>query len=210
MSRQAIPGGTFYPARPWSGPSVGNSNQKLFHLPKGDMFMQSGVKHVVAGLFLVCCFLMSSGPAAAQNSPQDHTQIYKRAVGALDAADKKLAGNYTAEAKALLKEARSLFAILQKEMPEKMKTHELTQAQDDQYNTNQKMGDDSFAQAQKLEQSAQEKQKKSDSLEAQGNRDVAVKLQQEAVQEMNQAQRAFLKAEMYHLRNLQLTFGSFK
>jgi hypothetical protein len=186
------------------------SRQKLFNLPKGDILMQSGVKSVLAGSFLVFCFLLSAWPAAAQNTPQDHSQILKRAVGALDAADKKLAGNYTAEAKALLKESRSLFGILQKEMPEKMKNTELTPAQEDQYNANQKLGDDSSAQGQKLEQSAQDKQKKSDTMEAQGNQDMAVKLQQEAVQEMNQAQKAYLKAEMYHLRNLQLTFGFLK
>jgi Skp family chaperone for outer membrane proteins len=172
--------------------------------------MQSGLKSVLGGLLLVVCFLLSAWPAAAQNAPQDHSQIYKRAVGALDGAEKKLAGNYTAEAKNLLKESRSLFGILQKEMPDKMKTMELTQAQDDQYSSNQKLGDDSSAQGQRLEQTAQEKQKKSESLEAQGNQDMAVKLQQEAVQEMNLAQKAYLKAEIYHLKNLQLAFSFLK
>lgn len=172
--------------------------------------MQLSVKSVLAGSFLVLSFLLCAWPAAAQNTPQDHAQIYKRAVAALDAAEKKIAGNFTAEAKALLKESRSLFGILQKEMPEKMKTMELTPAQEDQYNTNQKLGEDSLAQGQKLEQSAQEKQKKSDALEAQGNQDVAVKLQQEAVRDANLAHKAYLKAEMYHLRNLQLIFGSLK
>jgi hypothetical protein len=172
--------------------------------------MQSGLKNVLAGLFLVCCILLSPWPSAAQNTPQDHSQIYKRAVAALDTAEKKLTGNYTAEAKALLKESRSLFGILQKEMPEKMKNMELTPAQEDQYNANQKLGEDSSAQGQKLENSSQEKQKKSDSMEAQGNQDMAVKLQQEAVQELNQAQKAYLKAEIFHLKNLQLTFGFLK
>jgi len=172
--------------------------------------MQSGLKSVLGGLLLVFCFLLSAWPAAAQNAPQDHSQIYKRAIASLDAAEKKLSGNYTAEAKNLLKESRSLFGILQKEMPEKMKTMELTQAQDDQYNSNQKLGDDSSAQGQRLEQTAQEKQKKSDQLEAQGNQDMAVKLQQEAVREMNLAQKAYLKAEIYHLKNLQLTFSFLK
>jgi hypothetical protein len=171
--------------------------------------MQSGLKSVLGGLLLVSCFLLSAWPAAAQNA-QDHSQIYKRAIASLDAAEKKLAGNYTAEAKNLLKESRSLFGILQKEMPDKMKTTELTQAQDDQYTSNQKLGDDSSAQGQRLEQTAQEKQKKSESLEAQGNQDMAVKLQQEAVQEMNLAQKAYLKAEIYHLKNLQLTFSFLK
>jgi hypothetical protein len=186
------------------------SFEKPYNLSKGDVFMQSGLKSVLGGLLLIFCFLLSSWPAAAQNAPQDHSQIYKRAVGALDGAEKKLAGNYTAEAKNLLKESRSLFGILQKEMPEKMKTTELTQAQDDQYSSNQKLAEDSTAQGEKLDKSAGEKQKKADSMETSGNQDMAIKLQQEVVQEQNLAQKAHLKAEIYHLKNLQLIFGSLK
>jgi hypothetical protein len=151
---------------------------------------------------------LSIWPAAAQeNIPKDHSQIYKRAVAAIDAADKKLAGNYTAEAKALVKEASSLFGILQKEMPDKMKNTELTPPQEEQWNSNNKLGEDSSAQGQKMEKSAQEKQKKADTMEAQGNQDVAIKLQQEAMRELNLAQKAHLKAAIYHLRNLQVTFS---
>jgi hypothetical protein len=59
-----------------------------------------------------------------------------------------------------------------------------------------------------LEKSGLEKQKKSDVLEAQGQQDIAVKLQQqEAVWELNLAQKAHLKAATYHLKNLQLAYG---
>jgi hypothetical protein len=171
--------------------------------------MQSKSKIVLGGLALVVCFLLGPWPAAAQeNVPKDHVQIYKRAVAAIDNAEKKLAGNFTAEAKALLKESRSLFGILQKEMPDKMKITELSTAQCEQLDSTTKLGDDSSAQGQKLEQSAQEKQKKADTMEAQGNQDVAIKLQQEANRELSLAQRAYLKAEIYHLRNLQLIFNS--
>jgi hypothetical protein len=170
--------------------------------------MQSNFKNVLGGLALVFCLLLSPWPVAAQEDiPKDHTQIYKRAVTAIDAAEKKLGGNYTAEAKALVKESSSLFGILQKEMPEKIKNMELTPSQEEQWNSNDKLGQDSSAQGQKLEQSAQEKQKKADSMEAQGNQDMAVKLQQDAMRELSLAQKAHLKAAIYHLRNLQLTFG---
>ena len=57
--------------------------------------------------------------AQAQNPPvkcgPDHAILFKRAVKLLDDAEKKLATGYTAEAKAHLKEANSLFTILQKE-----------------------------------------------------------------------------------------------
>lgn len=173
--------------------------------------MQSGLKSVCGGFALMFFILLASWPAAAQdtieNIPKDHTQIYKRAVSAIDAADKKLSGNYTAEAKALVKEASSLFGILQKEKPEKIRNMELTPSQEDQYNSNTKLGEDSSAQGQKMEQSAQEKQKKGDAMEAQGNQDMAIKLQQEAMRELGLAQKAHLKAAIYHLRNLQLTFS---
>jgi hypothetical protein len=172
--------------------------------------MQSGWKSLLGGLVVVFCFLVSVWPVAAQHTPQDHTQIYKRAVAAIDSADKKLGGNYTAEAKALVKEANSLFSILQKEMPEKMKNMELTPDQEQQWNSNNKLGEDSSAQGQKYEKSSQEKQKKSDSMEAQGQQDMAVKLQQEAVRELDLAQKAHLKAAIYHLRNLQLTYSFLK
>src|SRR3974390_3229579 len=96
--------------------------------------MHSIFKPVMTGFALVCCLLLTMQAASAQEAaPKDHGQIYKRAVSAIDAAEKKLAGNYTAEAKALVKESSSLFGILQKEMPEKMKSMELTTAQDEQY-----------------------------------------------------------------------------
>jgi hypothetical protein len=169
--------------------------------------MQSNLKKLLGGVGFVFCFLVSVWPVTAQNAPHDHAQIYKRAVSAIDYAEKKLTGNYTAEAKANVKEANSLFSILQKEMPEKMKSMELTPQQEEQWNSNNKLGEDSSAQGQTLEKSGQEKQKKSDTMEAQGQQDMAVKLQQEAVRELGLAQKAHLKSAIYHLRNLQLTFS---
>ena len=88
-----------------------------------------------------------------------------------------------------------------------MKQMELSPAQEEQYKANHKLGEDSSAQGKKLEQSAQEKEKKGELMEAQGNQDMAIKLQQEALRELNLAQKAHLKAAVYHLRNLQLTFS---
>lgn len=170
--------------------------------------MQSVCKNVLVASTLFSFLLLTVWSAAAQEVvPKDHGQIYKRAVAAIDAAEKKLAGNYTAEAKALVKESSSLFGILQKEMPEKMKTMELSPAQDEQYNSNMKLGENSSAEGQKLEKSAQEKQKKADTMEAQGNQDAAIKLSQEAMRDLNLAQKAHLRAAIYHLRNLQLTYS---
>lgn len=158
-------------------------------------------------LGLIISLLLAGTAALAQEAPPDHAQIYKRAVAAVDAADKKLAGNFTAEAKALIKEAKSLFAILQKEMPEEAKARELTTGQEDQYEANRKLAEDSTAQGQRLEKAAEEKQKRGDRLEAQGQMDAAAQVQREVLRDLNLAQKAHLKAAIYHLRNLQLTFG---
>ena len=91
-------------------------------------------------------------------------------------------------------------------MPEKLKSMELTTAQDDKYTSNMKLGENSSSEGQKLEKSAQEKQKKADTLEAQGNQDIAIKLNQEAMRDLNLAEQAHLRAAIYHLRNLQLTY----
>lgn len=170
--------------------------------------MRSACKNVLIGLTFICLLLLNSGLASAQEAvPKDHAQIYKRAVAAIDAAEKKLSGNYTAEAKSLVKESSSLFGILQKEMPEKMKSMELTPAQDEQYNSNMKLGTNSSEEGQKLESSAQEKQKKSDQMEASGNQDMAIKLSQESMRDLNLAQKAHLRAAIYHLRNLQIAYS---
>ena len=158
----------------------------------------------VIGLVIVCLLHL---PVLAQESPPDHAQIYKRAVVAVNAAEKKLAGNFTAEAKALIKEAKSLFAILQKEMPEAIKTQELTPGQEEQYKANKKLAEDSTAQGQRLEKAAEEKQKRGDRLEAQGQLDAAANIQREVLRDLNLAQKAHLRAAIFHLRNLQLVFG---
>jgi len=158
-------------------------------------------------LGLIISLLLAGVPAGAQEAPADHAQIYKRAVAAVNTAEKKLAGNFTAEAKALVKEAKSLFAILQKEMPEEVKARELTSSQEDQYEANKKLAEDSTAQGQRLEKAAEEKQKRGDRLEAQGQMDAAAQVQREVLRDLNLAQKAHLKAAIYHLRNLQLTFG---
>ncbi len=71
---------------------------------------------LVLGMLLVWGLL---GSALAQQAPAkcgpDHAILYKRAVKLLDTAEKKLTAGYTAEAKSLVKEANSLFTILQKE-----------------------------------------------------------------------------------------------
>ena len=72
----------------------------------------------------------------------DHKIIYKRAVTLLDNAEKKLNARFTAEAKSMAKEAKSLFAILQKECGQEQKERPLTPKEEQQDAINQKLAAD--------------------------------------------------------------------
>ncbi len=136
----------------------------------------------------------------------DHAILYKRAVGLLDQAEKKLAGRYTAEAKSLVKEANSLFTILQKECGPQQKDRLLSDRETQQEAINQKLCADERAAADRLMKSAEEKEKKAQQAEA-AQPDLSVKYQQEAKQEYEQAHKRYIKAEIYALRNQQMLFS---
>ncbi|RJR42374.1 MAG: hypothetical protein C4567_07440 [Deltaproteobacteria bacterium] len=143
----------------------------------------------------------SSAASPAKCGP-DHAILYKRAVGLLDKAEKKLAAKYTAEAKSLLKEANSLFTILVKECGPDQKTRTLTPQEEQQETVNKKLAADETAQAERLEKSAAEKLKKAEA--AQG--DLGAKYAREAKAENEQAQVRHLKSGIYSLRNQQMIF----
>ncbi len=162
----------------------------------------------VTCLGLLLAILLAVGPVTASAASADQVQTYKKAVAAIDAAEKKLAANDVSGAKALVKEANALFAKLQKDMPGAMKDLKLTPPQEAQWLQNNKLGEDSTAQGEKLERSGQAKLQQAEALEAQGQQDMATKLQQEAKRELDLATKAHVKAGIYHLRNLQLAFSS--
>jgi hypothetical protein len=135
----------------------------------------------------------------------DHAILYKRAVQVLDKAEKKLAGGYTAEAKANLKEANSLFTILQKECVPEEKKQLLTDKEAQQEAINQKLAADELAQAERLMKSADEKTKKAAQIEA-TNPDLYVQYQRQAKSEYEQAQKRSIRSEIYALRNQQMVF----
>ena len=147
--------------------------------------------------------------ALAQNSSvkcgPDHAILYKRAVKLVDDAEKKLAAGYTAEAKAHLKEANSLFTILQKECAPQEKDKILTDKEAQQEAINQKLAADELAQAEKLMKSADEKEKKAAKIEA-TEPDLFIKYQREAKSEYEQAHKRSIRSEIYALRNQQMIF----
>ena len=124
----------------------------------------------------------------------------------LDTAEKKLTSGYTAEAKSLVKEANSLFTILEKECGPTQNERILTDSEAQQEAINQKLSADERAQADRLMQSADEKEKKAVKIEATQS-DLSLKYQREAKGEYEQAHKRFIKAEIYALRNQQMIFG---
>jgi hypothetical protein len=161
---------------------------------------------LVLGVLLLGGFI---GLALAQKPPikcgPDHAILYKRAVKLLDSAEKKLTGGYTAEAKAQVKEANSLFTILQKECGPEQKDRILTDKEAQQEAINQKLCADERAQADRLMKSGTDKEKQSAKLDA-TNPDLAVKYQRDAKFEYEQANKRYIRAEIYALRNQQMVF----
>ena len=148
--------------------------------------------------------------AQAQTPPvkcgPDHAILYKRAVKLLDNADKKLTKGYTAEAKSQVKEANSLFTILEKECGPTQKERTLTDKELQQEAINQKLAAGELAEAERLMKSADEKSQKSAKIEA-TQHDLSVQLERQAKMEYEQAHKRSVKSEIYALRNQQMVFS---
>lgn len=180
----------------------------------------------IALLVAIFVVLALSGPdrSQAQAAPQpqaqpqtgahptkcgpDHAILYKRATALLDNAEKKLSARYTAEAKALVKEANSMFSILVKECGPAQKERLLTPKEEQQEAINQKLSTDEQTEAERLMKSAEEKEKKSTQLEA-TQPELSVKYQKEAKEEYEQAHKRYIKAQIYALRNQQMVVFRF-
>jgi hypothetical protein len=147
----------------------------------------------------------AAAPPKARCGP-DHAILYKRAVVLLDEAEKKLTTGYTAEAKDKAKEAKSLFAIIQKECGQEQRERVLTEKEAQQEAINQKLSADEMAQAERLEKSAAEKDKKAQALEEK-QPEVYLKLMWEVKAENEQAQKRNIRAMIYALRNEQMVFS---
>jgi bacterioferritin (cytochrome b1) len=164
---------------------------------------------VLAGMGLAQKPASPPAPAPAQPSKAacgpDHAILYKRAVNLLDKGEKKLAAKFTAEAKAMLKEANSLFTILVKECGPQQKERTLTPQEEQQEALNKKLAAEELAQAERLEKAAGEKLKQSEQQSV-SQPEVSKKLAREAKAEFEQAQVKSIKAVIYSLRNQQMIF----
>lgn len=165
---------------------------------------------VILVLFLLLMLAALASPAFPQAAKPgcgpDHAILYKRAVSLLDNADKKLNAKYTAEAKALVKEANSLFTILAKECGPAQRERLLSDKELQQEAINKKLSQDALVQADRLMKSAAEKEKKSDEAERQGQQEASLTLQRQAKGEYDLAYTMSVKAQIYALRNQQMIF----
>lgn len=136
----------------------------------------------------------------------DHAILYKRAVKLLDAAEKKLAAKYTAEAKTLVKEANSLFSTLVKECGPAQKERELTESETQKEANNNKLRDEAMTQVERLEKSYNEKLKKGQESEAKGQNEMAAQYFRQAKVDSEQAGVFAIKGGILSLRNQQMIF----
>jgi|UniRef100_A0A7V6A5G2 hypothetical protein len=154
--------------------------------------------------------LLSSSAVQAQNLQTkcgpDHAILYKKAVKLVDSAEKKLNEKYTAEAKAQLKEANSLFSVLVKECGPTQKERNLTDAEKAQEEQNNKLKEEAMTQVKELEKAYEENLKKAQQYLAQGNNELADRYGRQAKAESERANVLAAKAEIYALRNQQMIF----
>ncbi len=162
----------------------------------------------LSAAFLASVILVNGGLAQPKTTAcgPDHAIIYKRASALLDKAEKKLNDKYTAEAKALVKEANSLFSILVKECAPAQQARELTEKEAQQEAINKKLCEDALAQADQLMASAADKEKKGQQAEAQGQTEQSISCQRQAKSEYERAHVQSIKAEIYALRNQEMIF----
>lgn len=136
----------------------------------------------------------------------DHAILYKRAVKLVDAAEKKLAAKYTAEAKALVKEANSLFTILVKECGPLQRERALTEAEMQQEAANNKKQEEYYKRGLALEKSAAENLKKGQEADAKGQDELSIRCFRQAKTENEQANALHIQAEIYALKNQEMIF----
>jgi hypothetical protein len=167
-------------------------------------------RNILVILVALCWGLLLCSLAVAQSAPvkcgPDHAILYKKAVKLLDSAEKKLKAKYTAEAKAQVKEANSLFSILVKECGPLQKGRALTERETEQEAANNKKKDEYYKKGVALEKSAQEHLKQGQEAETKGQDDLAARNFRQAKAENEQAHAAFIQAEIYALRNQEMIF----
>jgi len=164
----------------------------------------------VRASLLLGLLIISAGTAWAQTAPDralsGPAALYRRAASMVDLAQQKLNAQQLGEAKALVKEANSLFTQLEKECAPLLAERAITPKEAQQIAINQQLGDEAQSQGDLLMASAGAKENQAWEIESKGRKDAAQELAMQAAKEYEQAQNLFTKAGIYALRNRQIIF----
>jgi hypothetical protein len=157
-------------------------------------------------LALVLALVGAGWAQTAKLISPDHAILYNRAVGFLDQAEQKLKAGDLAAAKSLAKQSNALFTLLQKEYASVLAERELSPQEDQQLSIDQKLADDTHAQADSLMATAAAQEKKAQELEGQGRETDSKALYRQSMDGYNRAQNLYVRSELNALRNQQRIF----
>ena len=111
-----------------------------------------------------------------------------------------------AAAKSLVKQSNALFTLLQKEYAAVLAERELSPQEDQQLAIDQKLADDTHAQADRLMATAAAQDKKAQELETQGREADSKASYRQSRDGYNRAQNLYVRSELHALRNQQRIF----
>ena len=166
-------------------------------------YLLSAIGSLFLGVLLCSPVL---GQSSQVKCGPDHAILYKKAVKLVDSAEKKLAAKYTAEAKAQVKEANSLFSVLVKECGPLQKERSLTEAETAEEAQNNKAKEEAMVQISQLEKSYEANLKKAQEAQVKGQNELADRYARQAKDESERANVLAIKAEIYALKNQQMIF----
>ncbi len=168
------------------------------------MFKSRGNYGICVLALALVMALVGTGWAAKPTFSPDHAILYKQAVSLLDQAQQKLKAGDLAGAKSMVKQSNSLFSLLKKEYAGALTEREFSPQEDQQLAINQKLADDTRAQADRLMEAATAKDKKAQELETQGREADAKAAYRQSKDEYNQAQSLYVRSTLQALRNQQM------
>ena len=160
----------------------------------------------VLALALALALVGAGWAQTAKPTSPDHAILYRRAVALLDQAQQKLTAGDLAGAKSLVKQSDSLFTLLKKEYASVLAERELSPQEDQQLAINQKLANDTHAQADRLMATAAAQEKKAQELETQGREADSKASYRQSKDEYLRAQSLYVRSALQALRNQQMIF----
>jgi hypothetical protein len=160
----------------------------------------------VLALALVLALATPGWAQASKPASPDQVSLYHRAVASLEQAERALQAGNVVEAKSLMRQSNSLFTLLHKESTSLLAERRLSPQEDQQLAINQKLADDTQAQADRLMATAAAQAKLGRELETQRQGEASQASYRESRENYHQAQILSIRALGYALHNQQLLF----